>query len=128
MIRQKTVTADLVQTLETKVDRAGAEKLPRYRDLLADAVAARPEAAVFQELAQTILHLPLDQATPLLEQGYALAPTAELRERIGKTIQKIRSGGGSPSRLERELGRPKSTHVVADAEFPFELLGTPNDE
>jgi RNA polymerase sigma-70 factor (ECF subfamily) len=127
LIRQKSITKEFAWTLERKVDKSGAENLPRYRTLLADAIATGPEAAVLQDLAQASLHLPLDQAMPLLEQGYSQAPTTELRDRIAKTIQKIRSGETRRAILERDLGRAISA-PFASVDLPFELLGTPDDE
>ena len=70
----------------------------------------------------------LDRATPLLEQGYAAAPSAELRDQIGRTIQRIRSGETRPAVLESDLQGPRGSATVSNFELPFEIITPENDE
>jgi RNA polymerase sigma-70 factor (ECF subfamily) len=122
LIQQKTVTAELVRTLQDRADHAGADTLPRYASLLAGAIGAASDPELFRDVARAVLHLPLDQASPILDLGYAAAPTADLRDGVGRVIQKIRSGETRRAILENDLGSSKMVRITSDYELPFDFL------
>src|SRR5436190_8791902 len=128
MIGQKNVTTELIRTLQDKSEHAGAEALNRYSALFAGAIAVQPEEKIFRSVAQAVLHLPPNRALPLLEQGYAVAPNADLRDRIGRTIQRIRSGETRRAILESDLEGPKSTFQLSNFDLPFAFPDPETDE
>jgi hypothetical protein len=120
LIQQKQLSAELVSTLQERADHAGTDTLPRYAALLTGALGATSDPELFREVARAVLHLPRDKATAILDRGYAAAPTAELRDGIGKALQKLRAGETRRAILENDLGASKTAWFTSDVDIPFD--------
>ncbi|HVE38810.1 MAG TPA: sigma-70 family RNA polymerase sigma factor [Planctomycetota bacterium] len=120
LIQQKHLSAELVRTLQERTEHAGADTLPRYATLLAGALGATSDPELFREVARAVLQLPRDKATAILDRGYAVAPTVELRDGIGRALQKLRAGETRRAILENDLGAPKNAYFTSDVDIPFD--------
>ncbi len=119
LIQQKQMSAELVRILQDRVDHAGPDLLARYAGLLAGALGASSDPELYREVARAVLHLPRDKAATILDCGYASAPT-ELRDGIGRVIQKLRAGETRMAILENDLGAPKNAYFTSDVDIPFD--------